>query len=297
MAAAIYRGIMCWISYFTWAHDVVGGAGAYLTTHDDTICWVVAIFILIIDSVERKSWAVTVRDSALALFFIGAIQWNSRRLAWVSLAMGLAVVYALFPKGAAKRRVNRFVRIAVPILAIYVAVGWGRENRLFLPLRSLSTVSTQEDTSTLARNAENLSLIWTANSFHSAIGTGWGKPYIPITTKYDISGAFKLWQYVPHNSILGLLAFTGILGFAGFWLAIPTSVFLNARVAQLSKDPKARGIGMVAVAQLIVCANQLYADMGLHDVKPMYAIAVSYAIALRVPPLVDVWVTPGSRAV
>ena len=39
----------------------------------------------------------------------------------------------------------------------------------------------------------------------------------------------ELWPYVPHNSILGLLAYTGILGFAGYWLAFPTAVFLNAR--------------------------------------------------------------------
>jgi hypothetical protein len=290
---------MCWISYFTWAHDIVGDSGAFLTSHDDTIGWVTAILILIVDVIDRRSVAVTLRDLVLVVFFVGAIQWNSRRLAWVSLAMGVAVIYTLFPVGRVKRRVNRFAWFLAPLLVVYVVVGWGRQNKLFLPLRSFSTVSTQEDASTLARNAENLSLIFTANTTHVVVGTGWGKRYIPLTMKYDISNAFELWQYIPHNSILGLLAFTGIFGFAGFWLPIPTSVFLNGRIARLSKEPGVGSVGIVGAAQLIVCANQAYADMGVFDVKPMYVAAISYAIALRLPVVAGVWSAPaaaGSKA-
>ena len=53
--------------------------------------------------------------------------------------------------------------VFVPIILVYVVVGWGRANPIFLPLRSLSTVTTKEDGSTLARNAENLGLIATAS--------------------------------------------------------------------------------------------------------------------------------------
>jgi hypothetical protein len=174
------------------------------------------------------------------------------------------------------------------VLLVYVAVGWGRPNRIFLPLRSLSSVSTDEDESTLARNAENLGLIATTNASSLSLGTGWGKPYTPFSTKYDISG-FELWQYVPHNSILGLLAFTGMFGFAGFWLAIPTAVFFNSRVARLSDDPKARNVAIVVVAQMIVSVNQLYGDMGIFFLRPMYAIAIGYAAALRLPAVAGVW--------
>jgi hypothetical protein len=295
IAAAFYRAVMCWISYFTWGRESVGESGAFLTTHDDTVGWVVSILILIVNAVDRRSARVTARNVFLILFFIGAIQWNSRRLAWVSLAMGLVMVYILFPPGAAKRRVTRAARFVVPVIALYVVVGWGRANPIFLPLRSLSTVSTQEDGSTLARNAENLGLIATANANGFVMGTGWGRPYIAVSMKYDISASFELWQYVPHNSILGLLAFTGALGFAGFWLAVPTAVFLNARLARLSSDPVARSVGLIGAAQLIVSANQLYGDMGIFDLKPMYVIAVSYAIALRLPRVAGVWGVPAPQ--
>jgi hypothetical protein len=285
--AALYHAFMCWLSYFTWAQKLVGESGAYMTTHDDTIPWVVAILILTVNALTRRSPAVTARNSVLIFFLLGAIQWNSRRLAWVSLVMGLIVLYSLFPPGVAKRRINRYGKFVMPIVLLYTVVGWGRESKIFLPLRALSSVSTREDASTLARNAENLGLIATANS-GGLFGTGWGNPYICLTMKYDISG-FELWRYVPHNSILGLLAFTGIIGFAGFWLAIPTAVFLNARVARLVSDPRARSVALIGAAQMIVSINQLYGDMGIFFPKPMYVIAVSYAIAMRLPRIVGVW--------
>jgi hypothetical protein len=292
MAAAIYRGLGCWISYFTWGGSTVGEGGAFLTTHDDTIGWVVCILILIVNAIERRSTAVTLRNLALIAFFLGAIQFNSRRLAWVSLAMGLVIMYFLFPEGRVKRRVKRLSLIMAPVLAVYVVVGWGQANPIFMPLRAFATVSTQEDASTLARNAENLGLIATANVFGPAWGSGWGRPYICLTYKYSIAEAFELWQYVPHNSILGLLAFTGTLGFAGFWLAIPTAVFLNARVARLSTDPVARNVAIIGAAQMIVCANQFYGDMGTFFFKPMYVMGISYAIALRLPRSTGVWNAP-----
>jgi hypothetical protein len=280
---------MCWLSYFTWAREVVGESGAFLTTHDDTILWVVSILILIVNAVDRRSAAISARNFALALFFLGAIQFNSRRLAWVSLAMGLAVMYFLFPKGVAKQRINRALKIVAPVVVLYVAVGWGSGARIFLPLRSLSSVTTKEDTSTLARNAENLALILTGNSYGYLMGAGWGRPYIPVTLEYDISGAFELWPYVPHNSLLGILAFTGALGFAGLWLAFPTAVFFHTRLAKMAPDPRARSTAIIGAAQLAVCANQLYGDMGIFSMQAMYVIAVSYGIALRLPSLYGVW--------
>jgi hypothetical protein len=296
VAAALYRGLMCWLSYFTWGSAHLGESGAFLTSHEDTITWNVAIIVLIVNAVERRQRGVTLRNLAMIFFLVGAIQWNSRRLAWVSLAMALALMYVLFPQGAAKRVAKRVARIAVPVLAIYVIVGWGRRNPIFLPLQSLSSVSTSEDASTLARNAENLGLIATVNYTSDFTGSGWGWPYAALTNKYDISGAFELWQYMPHNSILGLLAFTGTLGFAGFWLAFPTAMFLNARVARLGNDVAARSAAIVGATQLAVCANQLYGDMGIFSNQTMYVIAVSYAMALRLPRVAGVWNAPNRKA-
>src|SRR6185312_7100152 len=236
-----------WISYFTWGKKTLGESGAYLTSHDDTIVWVVMVMALILHMLMRERTKITVilLDGIAILFIIAAIQFNSRRLAWVSLAMGLTVMYLLLPQGKARKRITRFLIVLVPLIALYVAVGWGRSSPIFLPLKSLETVSTKEDGSTLARNAENLGLIATANSWGPLLGSGWGKPYICLTRKYDISQAFELWEYVPHNSILGILAFTGMVGAGVFWFVITTSVFFNVRVARLSTDRLTRAVGII----------------------------------------------------
>src|SRR5260370_18382279 len=164
IAASIYRGMMCWLSYFTWGRDVVGTGGGYLTTHDDTVLWVVSILVLIVDTVDRWSAKAILRNGAVIAFLFVAIQWNSPRLAWASLAVGLVVLYVLTPHGPAKRRINPVRRFALPLLLLYVVVGGGRGNRIFLPLRSLSTVSTQEHASPLARSADDLGVVFTANN-------------------------------------------------------------------------------------------------------------------------------------
>jgi hypothetical protein len=277
VAAAVYRAVWCWISYFTWGKARLGDNGVFFTTHD----------------FDRRK--ITLRNVALVVLFLGAIQFNSRRIAWVSLAMGLVAMYFLYPKGQVKRRITRYFLFASPVALAYVVVGWGSQSNVFAPLRSFATVSTQEDGSTLARNAENLGLIATANAYGLGLGSGWGKPYIYLTLKYDIAGAFDLWQYVPHNSILGLLAFTGIVGSGAFWVAVATSVFLSARVARMSTDASARAVAIVGVAQVVVSANQLYGDMGIFFFKPMYVLGISYAMAMRLPTAAGVWNAPSKR--
>jgi hypothetical protein len=295
MAVGVYRGVMCWTAYFTYGRAASNESGAYLTTHDDTIVWVVSIMALMANTLEKRKALVTMRNLGLMLFFLASIQFNSRRLAWVSLAMGVIFMYFLLPPGKAKRSVNRGLVILTPLILVYVVVGWGRGGAIFAPLRSFASVSTKEDASTLARNAENLGLIATANSWGFILGSGWGKPYICLTQKYDISGAFELWQYVPHNSILGLLAFTGIVGATVFWTNVATATFLNVRIARFARDPVARTIGIIGAAQVMVCGNQLFGDMGIFFFKPMYFLAVTYAIALRLPSVTGVWSTPLAR--
>ncbi len=295
IAAAMYRATMCWVAYFTWGRSSLGETGAFLTAHGDTITWVVAIVMLIMNAIDRRAIGITVRNVAAIAFLLGAIQWNSRRVAWVSLAMALVVTYWLLPRGAAKRTVVRFARVASPFLVIYVVVGWGRQNPIFIPLRAISSVSTQEDTSTKARNAENLGLIATSRYSSILTGTGWGHGYAPISMKYSIAW-IELWKYEPHNSILGLLAFTGILGFAGTWLSVPTAVFLNARMARLGADSRTRNVALVGVAQLVVSANQFYGDIGMFSIQAMYVMAVTCAMALRLPIRAGVWGGPGAKA-
>ncbi len=290
VAAAVYRALMLWYAYFAIVRPgAIYPFPEFITSHDDSVLWVAAILILVVDMLDRRSLAVTARGALLLVLFLGALLWNSRRLAWVSLAAAGAALLALVPHGRMRRRVAMVSLVGGPLLAVYVWAGMGSSARIFRPLQAISTVSTEEDGSTKARNVENLGLIATAHASSPWVGTGWGKPYTSLSNKYSIARFFELWQYVPHNSILGLLAFTGVFGFAGYWLAFPTAVFLNVRVARLAKSRRARNCGVLGAALLIVCANQLYGDMGLFYVKPMYVMSACFAMAIRLPAVTGLW--------
>jgi hypothetical protein len=179
--------------------------------------------------------------------------------------------------------------VVAPILAIYFVVGQGRTEAIFKPVASFSSTTGQEDESTKARNVENLGLIATGLANNRLLGPGWGHPYIEVANWYTIAALFPLWKYIPHNSILGILAYTGILGFAGVWLIFPTAMFFNIRMARLGNTPLVRQLGMLGAIDLLVVGYQMYGDMGAYYVRPMYLLGLSYAFALRLPIEAGTW--------
>jgi hypothetical protein len=291
LCAAAYRAVMCWIFYFSYVRARVIAIPEYITTHDDSVVWVVAMLILILRFYVSKSTLERIGCVLFMALLAGAIQFNTRRLAWVSLAMGLVVFFVLLPQGKSKRKATKMLLLAAPGLAIYFIVGWGRTERIFKPLQAFYTITTNEDASTKSRNVENLGLIHTASSGWLA-GTGWGHQYIPVSNKYDLSQYFALWRYIPHNSVLGLFAFMGALGFFGYWLAFPTAMFLNARLARLGTSALARQVGLIGAVQMVVCVNQYFGDMGIFSYKVVYVMSTSFAIALRLPILAGAWPSP-----
>jgi hypothetical protein len=246
------------------------------------------ILILITSATEvraRRSALYAVIGVPILLY---AIQINNRRLAWVSLVGAVATYYFLLRPGKVKRKLTRLALATVPFIIAYVVIGWGRTERIFKPLAAFATVSTVEDASTKARNVENLGLIATANQGWLT-GTGWGHKYIELSNKYSIAFAMELWQYVPHNSVLGVFAFTGLLGFAGIWLRVPTAVFLLSRTSRLAPRPIERAVGIIGVTTIVVCCNQTYGDMGMFSPVTLYTMAVSFAAATRIPSESHVW--------
>jgi hypothetical protein len=292
IAAGIYRATMELIFYIGWVRNSGTAVPAHLTTHDDTVLWVVCITYLLINLVESRSRKATLWAMGLIPYFLVAVQLNNRRLAWVSLVFSLIVFYAAQRPSKAKRRILTYAAAMVPIIGLYVLVGWGRPERIFKPLKSLETVSTKEDDSTKARNVENLGLIATSNAYGLITGPGWGHKYIELSNKYSIAANFELWQYIPHNSILGIFAFTGYIGFIGFWMMFPTAMFLHARTARHAKESLDRAVGIAGMTQMTICLNQMFGDMGTFSPTTMYVLAASFAAAMRVPIEAGVWIKP-----
>lgn len=296
--AAIWRSCMA-LLYFR----MHGGfaSGYYLTTHEDTVIFVVALLVLASRAVELRT-RQAVRNLGLATpLILAAIQLNNRRLAWVSLGAALVLLYALLPaKSRAAKRLNRWLLIASPILVLYVAVGWGRSEAIFGPLRSLSSMGAgQEDKSTKARDNENTSLI-TMVGQRPLLGTGLGQKWVELDATYTVpESGFPMYHYSPHNSILAFVAFCGGLGFAGLWMVIPVSVYLNARTYRIAQTPAMRSVAMVGMVEILTYLNQAYGDMGgmgPTHVGPATVLGAGMAAAARMSVASGAWPPAAGRS-
>ena len=75
----------------------------FLTSHDDSVLFVVCMLLLLLQLFNTSKPAQQAKF-LLYLAFFGAAVLNKRRIAWVSLAMGAAVLIAVLPKGRIRRR-------------------------------------------------------------------------------------------------------------------------------------------------------------------------------------------------
>lgn len=271
----------------------------YLTTHEDTVVFVVALVVLASRAIELRT------RRALRNLYLGAplilvgIQVNNRRLAWASLAAGLAILYALLPtKSKATRRLNRTLLALSPVIILYVAIGWGRPETIFKPLQSFASMGAgQEDKSTKARDNENTSLV-TMISERPLLGTGLGHPWVELDATYTVPvSVFPMYHYSPHNSIFALLAFCGGLGFAGLWMVIPVASYMNALTYRRARDPTVRSAAMVGLVEVVTYLNQAYGDMGAMGpthIGPATILGAGVAAAARLSVGSGAWPSPGA---
>ncbi|MFT3768667.1 MAG: O-antigen ligase family protein [Minicystis sp.] len=262
-------------------------APEFLTAHQDSVLFVTALIILITGALERATPGARRAAWILVPLILAGIQVNNRRLAWVSLLFGLVAAFAAYPPGRIKRRIVRAAMCVAPVVLIYMAVGWGRPESVFKPLRSLSSVGSRDDSSTRSRDNENDGLIFTLAA-NGALGTGFGHEYIETDTSLSARN-FAQYRYIPHNSVLGLLAFTGALGIAGILLPLPISVFLNARTARAARAPPERVAAVTGVAAIAICLNQMYGDMGFGSRTTVTVLAIAFAAAGRLSTWTGAW--------
>jgi O-antigen ligase len=149
---------------------------------------------------------------------------------------------------------------------------------MFAPIHMLrSVLDSRTDSSSLWRDMENFNLFVTVRS-NPVFGTGFGHGYIESIRLPDISEGFELWRYQPHNSILGLLAFAGILGFAAIWLIIPLGIFFGIRNYRLSQSAQDRTLALSSVCVIISYVVHCYGDMGLGTWTSVFTVGPALAL-------------------
>lgn len=259
-------------------HGVKGpvslGGGTYVMTHSDSVLAVVVLLICIVMVYERpsvRSFAFT--GVVFPVVMLGAIV-NNRRLAIVALVIALFFIYLVADRFL-KRRVHLTLTALAPLFLVYVVAGWNSDAVWARPVQTIKSVTEAKDSSAQTRDVENYNLTVTMKR-NPVLGSGFGHEYVEFVKMHDISDAFEGYRYVPHNSILGLLGFTGIVGFSGIWLAFIAGVFFAARTYRFARTEAERLLCLVTIGAVVTHGVQAFGDMGVH----------SWMAGLTVSPLV-----------
>jgi O-antigen ligase len=261
----------------------------YATTHPDSMLFAVAFCSVLSLLIHREGGKRGVLIGVVLPLLIAGMVANGRRLAWVELAAGVAAVVGLTRWSPAKRSALRGALAMSPLLLAYVAVGWSSSSALFQPVHTLRTVvDSKADPSTLWRDLENYNLFFTLRH-NPVLGTGYGHGYDEIIGLPDVSSSYALYRFLPHNSILGLWAYGGLVGFTALWAMIVVGLFLAARAYRHALSVDDRTAALAAVSIVVVYLVYCYGDLGLGTWASVFIVAPAFAIASKLAVSTGAW--------
>lgn len=266
----------------------------YATTHSDSIQYVTGLACVIMTWVQdptpknlkRMIWVC-------AIIFMG-MHYNDRRLGYVSFQFSLMFAYFLSPWNELKVKLTRALLLVLPLMPFYIAVGWQNPTGIFGPVGIFKSVLEGENLAKGQmdyRDIENFDTVHTWNQ-RPFLGTGWGHEFDETMALPDISHAFADYRYHPHNSVLGMFAFGGAVGFSGLWTWISIAVFLTVRAFRNTLDPKLRAGGLVALSVYVAYVNQCFGDMGSISWLGAILIAMAAACAGKLATVTNAWPSP-----
>ena len=269
----------------------------HATVHADSMLFADAFLLVLVVFFERPTPRNLLFGLAtLPVLTLGMIA-NNRRLVWVELLAALAVLYFITPFSRLKKRIVQGVVICLPVIALYTAIGWSSGARFFAPVRTIrSVVDSGADPSTRWRDLENYNLYYTLRA-HPVLGTGFGHGYDEVIHLPDISEAYELYRFAPHNSILGLLTFSGGVGFAAIWLLIPLGVFFAVRSYRFSTTPRDRTTALATVGILVTYLVHCYGDMGLGTWASVFTVAPALALVAKQAVATGAWPLRPGRSI
>jgi O-antigen ligase len=292
VAASIYRALLAFYVLTTVAPPPNVRMLPYATTHGDSMLFAGTAGLLI--AMFNEKVGARRRGARLLLFLCLALDcvgvWaNHRRVAWVEIGLIAAAFYLISPWTALKRAVTRAVLVGSPIIGLYLAVGWNSAGGIFKPVATFrSVIDSKSDGSTLWRDLENMNLV---NNIieHPLLGTGFGHEYREDIKLPDVSQAFKMYRLVPHNSILGFLAYAGLLGFSMLWCAVSVATFLAARAYRKATQPLDRAMALWTIGVFIAYLNSIYGDMGHGSWTAVFTVCPAMAVAGKLAVATGAW--------
>jgi hypothetical protein len=266
----------------------------YATSHGDSLLFACAIIVLVAPLLYRPR-ARPLRWCLLASpLILAGLYANDRRIAWVQIGLGLVAVVGMNLKQVMTRRVVLIGVALSPVVVAYVLAGWFLPSRVFAPVHLIRSVVVPTrtdgsfDRSTLYRDAENYNLVYTFRT-HPLMGAGFGQPFAQAARLDDISGAFREFAYLPHNSLLGLWAFTGPVGFTGILAPLIIALFLATRAHACATEPAHAIAATSSVGFIGAYVVHMWGDIGFTEAHSIFLVGLAIAMAGQIATDTGAW--------
>ncbi|MFK7918046.1 MAG: hypothetical protein AB8G14_08225 [Ilumatobacter sp.] len=274
----IYRAALALFVYFAHARDL-DETPLYLTTHADSIIWTLGIVYLASNLLERADRVSKVMAIVLGPLLCFAVVVNNRRLAWVMVAAAVAyVVWTLI--GVGRRRVSDIAVYVAPLFGTYLAAGWvSPPSKYFAPVQALKSVVSGDDRSSQTRNIEDFNLLFTARTTFP-LPSGFGKPYVELVVADDISAFFEQYQYLPHNTILGLMFMLGPVGLALVIVPLALGVHAAHRVRCVARESHIRTQTAMVLTTWVSFLAFAWGDLGFFTPQPTALVGVAAGLGV-----------------
>jgi hypothetical protein len=259
----------------------------YATSHNDSVLFAVAFVLLLALAFTRAGpKAMRIVYVVLPILILGMIS-NHRRMVWVQVLLVPVTLYLVTPTNAIKRKIQRALLIAAPIVACYALVGWNSGNPLFQPVHMVhSVVDGTSDPSTLWRDIENFDLIATIKD-NPIFGTGYGHPYTEVVELPAVD--YPLEKFLPHNSVLGMLSYSGYFGYAAMTLLWVVGAFFAMRAYYSSTKPIDRAAAITCFGVVLVYLIQCWGDLGLGAPNAVFLLAAAIAVSGKLATATGAW--------
>jgi|GEM_PF-1402178 len=277
-AIAVYRAGLAIFVHFSFAVDL-DEPSPYLTTHADSILWTLGIVYVVSNLLEKADRVSKVLAFVLAPLFLYAIQVNNRRLAFVMLAAALGYMFWTLI-GVGRERIREGSTYLLPLLGTYLAAGWvSPPSKVFSPVQSLKSVFNGDDRSSQTRDIEDFNLLFTARTTFP-LPSGYGKPYIELVVADDISQFFEQYQYLPHNTVLGVLTMVGPVGLALLVAPLVLGAHAAHRVRMVAREPEIRTQTAMIVSAWFSFLAFAWGDLGYFTPQPTAIVGIAAGLGV-----------------
>jgi len=130
VGAALLKAVVGFWAFYV-AGPALGVDLEYTTSHTDTLLFVPALAIVMAQLLEGRSPTAWLASLLWAPIVFWALVCNDRRVSYVSLFVGVAVMLVMSPSSPVKRVLGRTVAVLAPVLPFYVGAGWASNGKGF----------------------------------------------------------------------------------------------------------------------------------------------------------------------